>query len=114
MFNKSLQSNINGCNPKEKESRLKKLSIVESFQRRIVAIFCGSIFIALTCPDEESMEDLRQKLKSGELKRVLMEAFEIEELQKQFEITSLEVLVNLTEMRKLPTKSGYLYHIINY
>ena len=114
MFKESLQSKLNGCDQKEKESLLKKLSIVESFQRRIVAIFCGSIFIALTCPDEEAMEDLRLIMTSGVLKRVVMEAFEIEELQKQFEITSLGVFVNLTEIRKLPTKSGYLYQIINY
>ena len=114
MFKETLQTKINACNSTEKKSLVRKLSIVESFQRRIAKIRCGSIFIALTCPDKESMEDLRLKLESGELKCVLMEAFEIEELQKQFQINSLEVLVNLKEIRKLPSKSECLFHIINY
>ena len=44
------------------------------------------------------MADLRQRLESGELKRIVLDAFEIEELQKKYKINNLEVMVSLKEI----------------
>ena len=104
IFKEILQSKITTSNSIEKQSLIKQLSKVENFQRRIQEIYCGSIFIAISCPSEESMVDLRNQLESGELRQIVMEAFEIQQLQQQCKLESLEVSVNLKEIRKPAAK----------
>ena len=104
IFKEILQSKIATSNSIEKQSLIKQLSKVKNFQGRIEEIYCGSIFIAISCPSEESMEDLRNQLESGELRHFVMEAFEIEQLRKQCKLESLEVSVNLKEIRKPAAK----------
>ena len=104
IFKEMLQSKIATSNSTEKQSLIKQLSRVENFQRRIEEIYCGSIFIAISCPSEESMEDLRNQLESGELRHIVMEAFEIEKLRQQCKLECLEVSVNLKEIRKPAAK----------
>ena len=78
---------------------------MEKFQRRIKDIYCGSIFIAISCPNEESLIDLRYQLENGELRRIVLVAFEIDQLLEQSKFKSLEVTVNLKEIRK-PAAQG--------
>ena len=104
LFKEMLQTKIATSKSAEKQYLIRQISKVENFQRRIEEIYCGSIFIAISCPSEESMADLRNQLESGELKLIVMEAFEIEQLQKQCKLESLEVSVNLKEIRKPAAK----------
>ena len=112
IFKERLQSKISGSGTDKRQDLVEKISMADKFQKRVEQVYCGSIFIAMSCPDEESMEDLRQKLDSGELREVLMDAFEIEKLQKQYQLNSLEVVISLRELRKLPPRGSYSLTIL--
>ena len=104
LFKEMLHSKIAASNSTDKQYLMRQLYKVEKFQRRIDKIYQGSIFIAISCPSEESMVDLRNQIESGELRQIVMEAFEIEKLKTECKLNSLEVLINLKEIRKQSEK----------
>ena len=111
LFKEMLHSKIAASNSTDKQYLIRQLYKVENFQRRIEQIYQGSIFIAISCPSEESMVDLRNQLESGELRRIVMEAFEIEQLKQECKLSSLEVLIKLNEIRKQNAKRTFNFPI---